>query len=48
MTKFSFRVIRTQKAQADGKCYIARVMDDFGNDFTVDTAKVNYFLNQLH
>lgn len=48
MYKYSFRVIYTRKAQADGKCYIASVMDDYGNDFVVDTAKVNHFLAPLH
>lgn len=48
MSKYSFRVIKTQKAQADGKCYIAYIMDDFGNDFPINTIKVNTFLNQGH
>lgn len=48
MSKYSFRYITTKKAQADGKCYIAYIMDDFGNDFRIDSLKVNTFLNQGH
>lgn len=48
MSKYSFRYTMTKKAQEDGKCYIAYVMDDFGNDFRIDARKVNKFLDQGH
>lgn len=46
MSKYSFRVVRTIKAGVDGKCYIAYAMDDFGNEFVIDSRKVNYFIEQ--
>ncbi len=48
MSKYSFRVTHTKKAGADGKCYIAYVMDDYGNDVAVDSRKTNHFLAPLH
>ena len=44
----SFRYTMTKKAQEDGKCYIAYIMDDFGNDVRVNTSKVDHFLAPLH
>ena len=48
MSKHSFRYTMTKKAQEDSKCYIAYIMDDFGNDVRVNTSKVNHFLAPLH
>jgi len=48
MSRHSFRRVNTYKAQADGRRYIAYVMDDFGNDVAIDTAKVNYSLIVYH
>ena len=47
MSKHSFRYTMTKKAQEDGKCYIAYIMDDFGNDVRVNTSKVNHFLADI-